>query len=320
MPNRIVGRRDQSGDEWRWLPVPVDEPKRDFGGGRNPRRNLLLAALGAVLIFIGVVLLVVFADNSASEPDSSSSAGPGTDSASVSTTTEAASGTGGPTATEDASSGSPPPPGDVRMYVWSRQDQQWLDSDNLQDNPGYAEGETIPFMLELVGATNGAVYDVTIEYQCRTPAGAAFDYLGSIADEKDDAINMTPPGPVRREDASILVPDDPSIPFDQPGRRLRTWDASFERMPGGPLPAEPCEDIKRVTLSLLAQGQTAVLIWGGHLAAESDWGEGQGAASQPMPIGMGVSVNSPDPQRLGVGPDAIAPQPSMDPGFPLLPP
>src|SRR2546426_4498129 len=186
MPDRIIGRRNRNEDEWHWLPVPVEQPKPDFGS-RNPRRSLLLAAaVGAALSIIGVVLLLVFADNSASERRPPSAAGPGTASAGGgSTTTTAASVTARATATEVTPPRSPPPIGNVRIFVWRRQDQQWLDSDDVKDEPGYAEGEAVPFMLQLLGAASGAVYDVTIEYQCRTPAGAAFDHLAGVSDEKD---------------------------------------------------------------------------------------------------------------------------------------
>ncbi len=49
------------------------------------------------------------------------------------------------------------------------------------------------------------------------------------------------------------------------------------------------------------------LIWGGHLASKSDWGENQGASSQRSAIYMEESVAQSSPQKLGVGPDAIAP-------------
>jgi hypothetical protein len=190
------------------------------------------------------------------------------------------------------------------MFVWRRQNQQWLESDDVSDEPGYAEGEVVPFMLQLTGTEKGAVYEVAIEYQCRTASGAAFDYLASVSEEKDSASHMTAPGPVRRDDASIAVPDDPSIASEQPGR-IRTWDASFGSGAQGPLPAESCESTKRVVVSLLAQGPNAFLIWGGHLASAADWGQGQGASSQPAPIFMTVSINGSALSRLGIAPAAI---------------
>jgi hypothetical protein len=299
MPDRVIGSRDQSSDEWRWLPVPYEQAKPDTPR-RDPRRNLLLAAFGAGLIVTGVVLLVAFVGDSASEPGPPPSAGPATATGGGGgTKTAGASATTRPTATETPPAGSAPPIRDSRIFVWDRQDQQWLDSDDVNDLPGYAEGEVVPFMLQLLGTEEGSVYRVVIEYQCRTASGAAFDYLASISDETDSAAHMTAPGPVRREDASIPMPDDPSIASDQPGR-VRTWDASFESVAEGPTPAEPCQSTKRVAVSLLAQGPNPFLMWGGHLASANDWGQGQGAAGQSAPIYLTVSINGSEAKELRV--------------------
>jgi hypothetical protein len=162
-------------------------------------------------------------------------------------------------------------------------------------------------MLQIMGAANGGVYDLTIEYQCRTPDGAAFDYLAGVSDETDDVALTTAPAPARRDDASILLPDEPSIDADVPARRFRAWGASFEGPAEGPLPAGDCESTRQITVSLHAQGTVPVLMWGGHLASDEDWGEGQGASSQPDPISMRVSVNGSETKTLTVAPDAIGP-------------
>jgi len=301
MPDRFVARRDSGEDEWHWYPVPIDGPQRGTGF-RRPWRGLLLAAIGAVLICVGVVLVALSADGSGSQPSATHSPA-----ASISATLGATSvPTGRVTPTPVTSAESPAATGDVRLFVWSRQDKQWLDSDNTKDEPGYREGEAVPFMLRIEDTISTGVYEIAIEYECGTPDGAAFDYLSSVS-EADGATQMTPPGPMGREDSSILIPDDPSITFDGSGRRFRMWGGSFEEIPQGPSPAGPCETEKRVSLSLLSQGDTLFLIWGGHLAARSDWGENQGASSQRAPIHIEASVNQTDAKRLGVGPDSIAP-------------
>jgi len=211
-----------------------------------------------------------------------------------------------PTSTSISGSPSAAAPGNVRLFVWSRQQRQWLGSDLVKDEPGYPEGDVVPFLLHIDDAAASTPYNVQIKYVCRTSGGAAFDYLSNVSDV-DNASLTTPPGPGRREDASIPVPDDSAISFDGSGRRFRSWGASFQRAPEGPSPDGACQTDKRISLSLMAQGGSMLLIWGGHLASKSDWGENQGASSQLSAIYMEVTVGQSSPQKLGVGPDAIAP-------------
>lgn len=198
------------------------------------------------------------------------------------------------------------PPGNARLFVWSRQQQQWLTSDLARDEPGFPEGDAVPFMLRIDDAVASTLYNVQVTYGCRTSDGAAFDYLSNPSDA-DNASLTTPPGPGRREDASIPIPDDSAIAFDPGGRRFRAWGASFQQAPQGPLPDAPCQTQKRFSLSLMAQGGAIFVVWGGHLASKADWGQNQDASSQRSPIYMEVGLGPGSPLKLGIGPDAIAP-------------
>ena len=301
MPDLVIGRRDSSDDDWHWYPVPVGgEPDGD--GPRRSRSGLLLAAIGAFLTGVGLVLLVLSLDNDSSSGSQASptalpaSAGPAT------------------TATGSTAAASPTParllapasPGDLRLFIWSRQQRQWLSSDLIREEPGYHEGDVVPFMLRVEHATPSTLYEVQLTYVCRTTDSAAFDYLATPSDA-DNASLTTPPGPARREDASIPIPDDSAISFDASGRRFRAWSASFRQAPEGPLPDGACQTEKRLNLSLMSQGGTMFMVWGGHLASKADWGENQGASSQHSPIFIEVTVGQAASQKLGIGPDAIAP-------------
>jgi hypothetical protein len=57
----------------------------------------------------------------------------------------------------------------------------------------------------------------------------------------------------------------------------------------------------------MAQGGTLFLIWSGHLATTTDWGETQGASSQESPINVESTVDQSGVDSIGVGPNAIAP-------------
>jgi hypothetical protein len=301
LPDLVIGRRDSGEDDWHWYPVPVDQGP-DGKGPRRSRTGLLLAAIGAVLTGVGMVLLVLSLGNDSS---SGSQASPTALRASAAPAT-AADGETPAASPTPARSLSPASPGDVKLFIWSRQQKQWLSSDLVKEEPGYQEGDVVPFMLKVEQATPATLYEVRITYVCRTTAGAAFDYLASPTDADNTSLT-TAPGPARREDASIPVPDDSAIGFDGSGRRFKAWVASFRQAPEGPSPDGACQASKWFTLSLMTQGATVFLVWGGHLASKTDWGANQGASSQRSPIFMEVTVGQAAPQKIGIGPDAIGP-------------
>jgi len=263
----------------------------------------VLVALGAILIGAGVLLVLLSTggdDSSGSQATAtrSSALGASTSPGSTAQATESA--------TPTSASPSPPATGNVRLFIWSRQQKQWLTSTLEKEEPGYHEGEAVPFMLQIENASSAGLYNVEVKYECHTSNGAAFDYLSSVATEDSDALT-TAPAPGRREDASIPIPDDSTFTFDGGGRRFRVWDGSFQQTPEGPLPVASCQNEKRFKVSLIAQSGTVSMIWAGHLASRNDWGENQGASSQQSAIHVEATVNEMGPQKLGIGPDAIAP-------------
>ena len=298
MPDRIIARRNSTQAEWRWSSEQIPGGT----GHRGPGRRLLLAGIGAVVISVGVILLELSDDSSGSQPPTTQSptAGASVSPGPTDVPTEPV------TATPSTLSQSPVATGDVRLFVWSRQDRRWLESENARDEPGYREDEAVPFMLRIEDTVPTTAYEVALQYECRTAQGAAFDYLSSVS-EADSAAQMIPPGPARREDSAVPIPDDPSITFDGGGRRFQMWGGTFDEMPEGPSPAGACETEKRIDLSLLARSDILFLMWGAHLASSSDWGENAGASSQTSSIYIEASVNQTGARRLGVGPDAIAP-------------
>src|SRR5262249_4154205 len=122
---------------------------------------------------------------------------------------------------------SPAAPGIVNLYVWSRERKQWLGSVLTKGNSGFHEGDAGPLMLKVDQSIPAMLYEVQIKFDGLTSAAAAFDYLSSPSSDDGTTGQKTPPGPGRREDASIPIPDDPSIGFDGSGHRLQAWGASF---------------------------------------------------------------------------------------------
>jgi hypothetical protein len=193
--------------------------------------------------------------------------------------------------------------------VWALARGQWKFGDLHAEDSGYREGQVIPFLLRIDDASPGAVYRVSLRYGCAANGIAAFDFLTGYQRDVGSELGL-PKGPA---DSAIPVPDDPAIRFDDEGReadrRFRLWGATFDSEPVGPAPDALCAEEKEVSLALEARAPTVQLLWGAHLAAAADWGEGRGAANHSSPLTMRVTVPglAPESQELAIVPGAVSP-------------
>jgi hypothetical protein len=300
--DRIQGRRDSQGDNWSWGP--------DGGGTRRPpglpsfpwaRAALIAAAL--ILIGSGVALLALMdgdAENAATDGGTATATNPSSQGA-----TTAAASDNSPTAETTPS----PTTGvlDAAVFAWSRQNREWIE-DSLPSGAGYREGETVPALVRIDGATVGSSYEVSVRYQCSTGEGAGLDFLASPADADSAALLVDPAAGRERADSTILVPDDPSITFDNGlSGRFFLWGGAFRQAVQGPFPSGNCEAEKEFTLAIFAAKETFSLLWAPHLATAADWGEGRGAASAGGPLTLEVAVAGFGELALGIAENAIEP-------------
>lgn len=282
MGGRLIGHRGRQEDEWTW------REKGRPGPGRPVTRLVAAAAVVGLAVIISVALFLVLRE------DGGGGAAPAPQA----------------TATQPPREKPPVRPGrlHMRLAVW---DGRGWRSGDLDGGPLYREGETIPFMLRLDGAAEGETYELVLRYGCRAGEAAGFDFLTGYELEVGDAPALTAPGPGRaRPDAAIPVPDDPAIPFDDgEGGLFRLWGASFQEVPLGPVPRMACQDEKLVVLLVRAHQERVFLLWGAHLAAAADWGEGSGAAGQEEPLTMRAQVPEASPvgRVIRILPGAVAP-------------
>lgn len=152
----------------------------------------------------------------------------------------------------------------------------------------------MPFQLMMGDFQPGDTYKVIIRYECRANGVAAFDFLSGIAEESVGQMATAEGGPSRaRPDATIPLPDDPAIRFDdaRPDASLRLWGGSFVSAPRS-LSEGPCVSEKQFEMMILARQTTTHLMWAGHLASAGDWGIGEGASSAEGLLTMGASVGA----------------------------
>jgi hypothetical protein len=302
MSDRIKGQRDSHGDNWSWGPPGGGGPAQ--GSGRPPPlpwRPILLVAVALVLIATGVGLLVLVDDdggNSSVNGNTTPTSSPrptrtdGGDAASPGTTA-------GPTRT--------PAQAGVRLFAWSRQGNEWVDG-TLPAGAGYKEGDAIPVLLQIDGATSGSFYETIVRYQCGTDRGAGLDFLASPAKVDSESVLIDPAPGRARPDSSVPIPNDPNITYDDGFEgRFQLWEGTFQQSLQGPLPPAPCERQKEFHLITVAASNTVSLGWAAHLASARDWGEGKGSASAGAPLTIEVTIGGVVDALLTVSDGAIAP-------------
>lgn len=304
MPGRFVGHRGARDSEWSW------ERNEETTEGRLSERPLRAVLMGTAFIIgvaafaFGLVLLLNNGDGNAAPPIVSATSTPTPDATpNITPEPPTPSGTPAPTRTTaptrtpsptaspvPTASPTPGPTYDAILSSWSPTESLWITPTHNSSTSNYAQGGSVPFLLQIDDVQPGTRYDLTITYDCQTARGHAFDYLTGLASGDTEPL-LTAPGPgTTVPDSALITPDDPSITFDDgQGGAFRAWGAVFSSA-SAPTPSTACTRAKTVNLSLLAQDTTLRLVWAAHLASIADWGAGQGAGSA-TPFGITVDVN-----------------------------
>jgi len=221
-----------------------------------------------------------------------------------------------PTAAPDIVETAPPVAGSprFRVAVWADGPGRWQFGDLHAVASGYREGQAIPFLLRIDDVSLGDVYRISLQYDCEADGSVGFDFLTGYERDARSELALAEEGPgLAIPDATVPVPDDPAIGFDdldrEGGGLFRLWGASFDGALTGPAPDARCSKDKLVGLTVKAYASTLYLLWGGHLGSSADWGEGQGAASQDSPFQMKVGVPgvAPESRWLEIDPGAVSP-------------
>jgi hypothetical protein len=190
----------------------------------------------------------------------------------------------------------PPQPGPTgsgpaprfRLAQWSDTLATWRFGNLNPRNSAYREGERVPFMLSIENAVRGTNYTFSIRYDCAHRGVNGYDFLSSYDRDRGVAPALHEDGPGSSiPDASLAVPDDAGIPFDnaEGDRAFKLWGGSFSSSAVGPSPPDLCRPVrgqkaeKMYDVELTAQSDTIYLLWSGHLASGLDWGQGRGAGS-----------------------------------------
>ena len=209
-----------------------------------------------------------------------------------------------PTATPEPSPSATATPSVLALLLgWSNTPLEWVLT--VRETSSYREGDLVPFLLRIDEAEPGTTYDLALTYRCLAADRHAFDFVAGLT-PGENAPLLTAPGPGRTTpDSALIVPDDPSIDFDDSaGATFLAWGATFSAA-SRPEPQTECSDTKTINISVVAQDSTVMLVWTGHLASSEDWGTGNGASSA-SPFSMEVLIDNEVKQIVTLLPGSVA--------------
>jgi hypothetical protein len=200
----------------------------------------------------------------------------------------------------------------------------------------YREGDYVPFRLVITSLVAGQTYTVGIGYDAVEKSLHTYDYLGTYDASENwpgpPAPQVVPCGGIAdtagshacgSSPSTLAVPIDPNTTFppgsgQAPGS-FSAWGAALTHAAYDPALSQPIGvhnsgTIERgINLTLTANGPTAVVAWGGHIASVLDWGQGNtfksGGASGATGFQMRLTAGG--NETLSLDSDAIAGQPSL---------
>jgi hypothetical protein len=165
----------------------------------------------------------------------------------------------------------------------------------------YREGDYVPFRLVITDLVPDQTYTQEIGYDAVESSLHTYDYLGTYNASENypgpPAQQVIPCGGITIADtgdvhpcggpaSTLAVPTDQNTHFptgsSQAAGHFSAWGASLTQAVYDPTLSTPIHvnpsqaKIQRgIDLTFTAEGSTAVIAWGGHLASVLDWGQGK---------------------------------------------
>jgi len=207
----------------------------------------------------------------------------------------------------------------------------WVTGSLNANRSRYREGDFVPFRVTVSGLSANATYTLGIGYDAVVTGLHAYDYLGSYDASRRPVQSIVPCSGVAGTagqhacgaSASTLdVPIDTHTTFPSGGQAhgmFSAWGARLESasyVAPSPINVNTTGTVERhVEIRFVAQGPSAVIAWGGHVASILDWGAGRTFAGSgsgaPFHMRLKSSASfNPGNQDLSLHAGVIAPRPS----------
>jgi hypothetical protein len=188
-------------------------------------------------------------------------------------------------------------PSGIGQCVYPGGNLGWVTGDLNQSSALYREGDFVPFRLVITGLIAGQKYSQGIGYDAVEKSLHTYDYLGTYNASEDwpgpPAPQVDPCGGVGdtagphscgKLPSTVKVPTDTNTTFPSgSGQALgyfSAWGADLDAAAydsglSAPIGVTNSGTIERgINVTFTADGPTAVLAWGGHIASVLDWGQG----------------------------------------------
>jgi uncharacterized repeat protein (TIGR01451 family) len=154
----------------------------------------------------------------------------------------------------------------------------WQNGDLNKTNSFYREGDSVPHREVITNLTNGT-HELIIAYDTIASGKHAYDYLTS------NNVTVSTPNP-GVSGCTSFTKDTHLIPAPTQGGSGAPPDPIADRyfsICGGTITAVTAgtfsADIQQIVIDFTSTQANAVISWGGHIASDVDWGQGQGAGS-----------------------------------------
>ncbi|MBN1155284.1 PKD domain-containing protein [candidate division KSB1 bacterium] len=167
-----------------------------------------------------------------------------------------------------------------KQEQWANLWDEWITGINTPPKGSYQEDDVIPYRFYMNTLTTGS-HTLTIEYESTKAGVHAFDYLMTYnATETpsigDDITNFPWAGP-----STYAIPLDPNVSgagvTQQPGN-FTIYNGTITAVSSYTLLGTYLGDSNtQITITFEAASEEVLIVWGGHIASEDDWGDGYGA-------------------------------------------
>lgn len=177
-------------------------------------------------------------------------------------------------------------------------------------NSAYAEGQTIPSRIVIIGETAGAhALEIVYDFQDSTSTRHFVDFVESF----DRTVPRSTADPCAGVTGCSGSPTTVGIPADatianQRAGVMSIWNASGLSLSGYSTTTSGGAITKHLTLSYTASAGTNVVVaFGAHIASASVWGTGSGASSWPGASGkVGAARDGGAEKDVSINPGAIS--------------
>jgi hypothetical protein len=162
---------------------------------------------------------------------------------------------------------------------------EWTNGDLHPTNSDYAEGNSVPFRMDMTGLSTAKTYSITIDYESLKGVDHAYDYLTAYNASLPGGASPLPSNwPLDGTGAGSFT--DHPVTFSQPvgpDGQFDIWGGTIIGVVEDGVSNGGNDQLTELTVTFTADDSEAVVAWGGHLAV----------------TGTDPTTGLPDPTYLG---------------------